>query len=114
MSRSPDFDQTIDQLRAIGSVKWSQHPDAIGAFVAEMDFGTAARGGEAMRDLVERGLLGYLPDRLDARLSDGVLRVRPRALRLGRSPPERVRPLADVVSGADRVASSTSRRPAPR
>ena len=43
MSRTPDFDQTVDQLRATGSVKWSQHPEAIGAFVAEMDFGTAPR-----------------------------------------------------------------------
>src|SRR5690625_4850126 len=32
---------TIDELRARGSVKWSRFPGAIGAFIAEMDFGTA-------------------------------------------------------------------------
>ncbi len=98
MSRSPDFDQTIDQLRAIGSVKWSQHPDAIGAFVAEMDFGTAPSVAAAMREVVDSGLVGYLPDRLDARLSSafaGFARER-----YGwEVAPERVRPLADVMSG---------------
>ena len=98
MSRTPDFDQTVEQLRATGSVKWSQHPDAIGAFVAEMDFGTAPPVAAAMREVVDSGLLGYLPDRLDARLSTafaGFARDR-----YGwEVPPERVRPLADVVSG---------------
>ena len=98
MSRTPDFDQTVEQLRAIGSVKWSQHPDALGAFVAEMDFGTAPPVAAAMREVVDSGLLGYLPDRLDARLSTafaGFARER-----YGwEVPPERVRPLADVVSG---------------
>jgi cystathionine beta-lyase len=98
MSRTPDFEQTVEQLRATGSVKWSQHPDAIGAFVAEMDFGTAPPVAAAMREVVDTGLLGYLPDRLDSRLSTafaGFARER-----YGwEVPPERVRPLADVVSG---------------
>jgi cysteine-S-conjugate beta-lyase len=98
MSRTPDFDQTVDQLRAIGSVKWSQHPAAIGAFVAEMDFGTAPPVAAAMREVVDSGLVGYLPDRLDARLSSafaGFARER-----YGwEVAPERVRPLADVMSG---------------
>ena len=98
MSRTPDFDQTVEQLRAIGSVKWSQHPDALGAFVAEMDFGTAPPVAAAMREVVDSGLVGYLPDRLDARLSSafaGFARER-----YGwEVAPERVRPLADVMSG---------------
>ena len=30
-----------DSLRAAGSLKWTRYGPAIGAFVAEMDFGTA-------------------------------------------------------------------------
>ena len=98
MSRSPDFDQTIEQLRAVGSVKWSQHPGAIGAFVAEMDFGTAPPVAAAMREVVDRGLLGYLPDDLDARLSQAFARFAHD--RYGWDvAPERVRPLGDVVAG---------------
>jgi len=98
MSRSPDFEQTVEQLRAVGSVKWSQHPDAIGAFVAEMDFGTAPPVAAAMREVVDRGLLGYLPDRLDARLSEAFAGFAKQ--RYGWDvPPERVRPLGDVVAG---------------
>ena len=37
-----DFDRIdIGTLRRAGGLKWSVHPEAIGAFVAEMDFGTA-------------------------------------------------------------------------
>ena len=32
---------TIDDLRSAGSLKWTAYPDAIGAWVAEMDFGLA-------------------------------------------------------------------------
>ena len=69
MSQSPVFDASLERLRAIGSVKWSQHPDAIGAFVAEMDFGTAAPIAAALHEAVGLGQLGYLPDRLAARMS---------------------------------------------
>jgi len=29
------------ELRRAGSVKWTRFPDAIGSFIAEMDFGVA-------------------------------------------------------------------------
>ena len=42
MSSAEQFDRIdIQQLRDAGSVKWSMFPDTIGAFVAEMDYGTA-------------------------------------------------------------------------
>lgn len=98
MSTSPTFDVPLERLREIGGVKWSKHPDAIGAFVAEMDFGTAAPVAAAMHEAVDLGLLGYLPDRLASRLSQawcGWARER----HGWEVPPERVRPLADVVTG---------------
>ncbi|MBB6063696.1 MalY/PatB family protein [Pseudoxanthomonas broegbernensis] len=56
-----DFDAiTLDQLRAGGGLKWSAFPDCIGAFVAEMDFGTAPAVREALRDAIARDRLGYL------------------------------------------------------
>jgi cystathionine beta-lyase len=98
MSTSPTFDVPLERLREVGGVKWSQHPDAIGAFVAEMDFGTAAPVMAAMHDAIDDGLLGYLPDRLAARLSQAWCTWA--SERHGwEVPPERVRPLADVVSG---------------
>jgi len=98
MSQSPTFDVSLEHLRRVGSVKWSQHPDKIGAFVAEMDFGTAAPIADAMHEAIDVGLLGYLPEHLSARLAQawcGFARER-----YGwEVPPARVRPLADVMAG---------------
>ena len=98
MSHSSPFDVSIDRLREVGSVKWSQHPEAIGAFVAEMDFGTAPPVAGAMHRAIDAGLLGYLPDALDRRLSEAWCGWA--ADRYGWVvAPERVRPLADVMAG---------------
>ncbi len=59
---STDFDAlTIEDLRDAGSLKWSLFPDAIGAFVAEMDFGTAPAVAAVLHGAVDVGMLGYLP-----------------------------------------------------
>jgi cystathionine beta-lyase len=57
-----DFDAlTVEQLRALGGVKWARYPDALGAFVAEMDFGTAPPVVEALHAAVDTMSFGYLP-----------------------------------------------------
>ena len=58
-----DFDQlTAHDLRAAGSLKWTRYGgDVIGAFVAEMDFGTAAPVVAALQQAVRAGRFGYLP-----------------------------------------------------
>src|SRR4051794_31556235 len=98
MGDIPDFDVTLDQLREVGGLKWSLYPDAVGAFVAEMDFGTAEPILRALHETVDRGLLGYLPPQMLEQMSrawTGFARER-----YGWDvAPERVRPLADVVSG---------------
>jgi cystathionine beta-lyase len=92
------FDVSIERLREVGSVKWSQHPEAIGAFVAEMDFGTAPPVADAMHGAIDAGLLGYLPAALDRRLSEAWCAWA--ADRYGWVvASERVRPLADVMAG---------------
>ncbi|MFT4134948.1 MalY/PatB family protein [Microbacterium sp.] len=66
-----DFDAiTIERLREIGSVKWSVFPDAIGAFVAEMDFGVAPPIAEALHASIDDGLFGYLPRSLSVAMSE--------------------------------------------
>jgi len=89
---------TEDALRSAGSLKWTRYGPAIGAFVAEMDFGTAPAVTRALHDAVDRGQLGYLPDaaaREMARACAGWLERR-----YGwRVPPARITPLADVLAG---------------
>jgi cystathionine beta-lyase len=53
---------TADALRAAGSLKWTRYGDALGAFVAEMDFGTAPAVTRALHAAVDAAAFGYLPD----------------------------------------------------
>jgi len=65
MSLAQSFDATtIEELRARGSTKWTTFPDAIGAFVAEMDFGTAPPVTESLTSAIEQNQVGYLSGHL--------------------------------------------------
>ncbi|MEO5710837.1 MAG: aminotransferase class I/II-fold pyridoxal phosphate-dependent enzyme [Nocardioidaceae bacterium] len=94
----PFDDITLEQLRFTGGLKWSQHPDAIGSFVAEADFGTAPVVLEAMHHSLDLGQLGYLPEALRVGLSEAFSRFA-RTSYGWEVDPDRVRPLADVVAG---------------
>ena len=50
-----------EQLRAAGSLKWTAFGEALGAWVAEMDFGVAEPIRTAMRRYGESELFGYAP-----------------------------------------------------
>lgn len=72
---SPAFDQiTRDDLHSTGSLKWTTFPDMIGAFVAEMDFGLAPAITDAVKDALDVGVTGYLPERLAKDLSAATAR----------------------------------------
>jgi cystathionine beta-lyase len=89
---------TEDALRAGRSLKWTRYGTAIGAFVAEMDFGTAPAVTQSLRDTVERGRLGYPPPEAAADMARACAGWQAR--RYGwEVPPERITPLADVVAG---------------
>jgi cystathionine beta-lyase len=60
MPTSPFDAITREQLNRASSRKWSLHPETIGAWVAEMDFGTAPAVTEALHRAVDAGELGYL------------------------------------------------------
>ncbi|MFL6094304.1 MAG: aminotransferase class I/II-fold pyridoxal phosphate-dependent enzyme, partial [Blastococcus sp.] len=97
--RPPTFDVLTEHaLREGRSLKWSRYGSAIGAFVAEMDFGTAPAVTRSLLDGVERGQLGYAtPEAAQemARSCAGWL-----ARRYGwELPPSWITPLADVVAG---------------
>jgi cystathionine beta-lyase len=89
---------TEDGLRAAGSLKWTRYGTALGAFVAEMDFGTAPAVTEALHAEVDAARFGYLtPEAAEAmaRACSGWL-----DRRYGWQVPARwIRPLADVVAG---------------
>jgi cystathionine beta-lyase len=53
---------TAQELRARGSLKWTRFDgDMIGAFVAEMDFGTAPAVVSALHAAVDQAMFGYPP-----------------------------------------------------
>lgn len=60
---SETFDRiTADQMRAAGWKKWTEFPGTTGAWIAEMDFGTAPAVRDVLRRAAENGEgLGYLP-----------------------------------------------------
>jgi cystathionine beta-lyase len=89
---------TEDVLRSAGTVKWTRYGDAIGAFVAEMDFGTAPAVTAALHRAVDEQRFGYLP--AAAALAMAQTCARWQARRYGwEVPAEWITPLPDVVAG---------------
>nr|WP_274636765.1 aminotransferase class I/II-fold pyridoxal phosphate-dependent enzyme [Microbacterium bovistercoris] len=89
---------TEDRLREIGGMKWSLYPEATGMFVAEMDFGVAEPVRAAVQGAVDDALFGYPPPRIVDALSAACAAWQ--RDRYGWDvPAERVRPLADVLTG---------------
>ncbi len=61
---------TPEVMRARGSLKWTRYPgDVIGAWVAEMDLGTAPSVREAIVRAATQGTLGYMPPALPRELA---------------------------------------------
>lgn len=87
---------TVAELRARGSVKWSRFPDAIGAFIAEMDFGTAPEVTEAIQSAISLNQFGYLPEGFVQGMSQAYADFSARRYDYPIDP-EFVRPMSDVV-----------------
>jgi cystathionine beta-lyase len=89
---------TEEGLRAAGGLKWTRYGAAIGAFVAEMDFGTAPVVRRALHEAVDAGRLGYLTTQAADEMARACARWQLR--RYGWTvPPEWITPLADVLAG---------------
>ncbi len=97
MTTHPFDALTEDGLRAGGWLKWTGVPDALGAFVAEMDFPCAEPVVEALRDAVDAGSFGYLPPAAAADLSRAAAAFQGSAYGWAVDPGS-VHPVADVLT----------------
>jgi cystathionine beta-lyase len=95
------FDEiTRAELSRASSRKWSLHPGTIGAWVAEMDFGTAPPVTAALHRAVTAGDLGYLAPATTRRMAEATASW----LRQDYGwtvPPENIHPVSDVMSAFD-------------
>jgi cystathionine beta-lyase len=100
---APSFDLlSAEALRAAGSLKWTRYGPALGAFVAEMDFGTAPAVTRALHAAVDGNRLGYLTEQAAAELAEACSGWQQR--RYGWSvPPARISPVADVLAALQAV-----------
>jgi cystathionine beta-lyase len=104
---------TAEQLRACGSLKWTV-PAAgeLGAFVAEMDFGTAPPIIAALQAEIGKTNFGYLPPWMAAELGDAVAAWQ--RDRYGWSVPAAdIHPLPDVIKGLELAITHFSRPGSP-
>ena len=91
-------DLTQERLQAAGSLKWARYPTAIGAWVAEMDLGTAPAVTRTLHEAVERTAFGYLPERAAEDMARACAGWHAR--RYGWDVPSAwITPLADVIAG---------------
>jgi cystathionine beta-lyase len=94
---------TVADLRARGGLKWSRYgPDSLGAFVAEMDTGTAPAVQAALRAAVEVGDFGYLPPGPPAAMAAACAAWQRDRYGWAVAPSD-VRPVPDVLRGLEIV-----------
>ncbi|MBB2995805.1 aminotransferase class I/II-fold pyridoxal phosphate-dependent enzyme [Paeniglutamicibacter cryotolerans] len=95
------FDRiTVDELRRGGSLKWTGQQEALGAWIAEMDFGTAPGVLEAAAQTIASGLVGYAPAYLVSSLQEATADWLD--ARFGwRLDPAQIRPLSNVGAAFD-------------
>jgi cysteine-S-conjugate beta-lyase len=108
------FDRlTIEELRRRGGVKWTYGgPDVLGAFVAEMDFGTAPAVEAALLDVIGRHDFGYLTPAAAEQMAETCAAWF--ADQHGWIvDPARIRPLPDVIAGLQAAITVFSRPGSP-
>jgi cystathionine beta-lyase len=107
--RVAEFDTiTAEHLRTVVGAKWTTFPDCTGAFVAEMDFGTAPEIQDELRRVVNEGFFGYMPNFVRTNMQQSCADWYQR--RYGwEVPVEWVRPLPDVLTGFEAVLDHFSK-----
>jgi cystathionine beta-lyase len=104
---------TVADLRRRGGLKWTYAgPDVLGAFVAEMDFGTAPAVEDALRAVITRQDYGYLTPLAARQMAAACA-----AWLADRSgwevDPDWIRPLPDVIKGLEAAITLFSRPDSP-
>lgn len=109
MSEGHDFDRiTVADLRGRGGQNWSRFPDAIGTFVAEMDFGCAPEIVAALHAGVDGERFGYLPPVLVAEMAEACADWLARSYGWTVAPAD-IRPVGDVIAGLEIAIEHFSR-----
>jgi cysteine-S-conjugate beta-lyase len=70
VQQSPYDSLTAEDLAGTLGVKWTMFPDCIGAFIAEMDYGSSPAIKEDLRKAVDAGFFGYLPKAKEQELAE--------------------------------------------
>ncbi|MFV0252350.1 MAG: MalY/PatB family protein [Beutenbergiaceae bacterium] len=96
MSLSFD-DLTPDQLREQGWKKWTEYPGATGAWIAEMDFGTAPAVQQVLHRAADGDGLGYLSSNRLRALQDSITRFLADRYRWTVATGD-IRPVSDVLT----------------
>ncbi|MFV0425932.1 MAG: MalY/PatB family protein [Beutenbergiaceae bacterium] len=110
---SLDFDNlTADQLRATGWKKWTEYPTAAGAWIAEMDFGTAPPVQQVLHAAAAGDGLGYLSSNRLALLQQSVSQYLQEQYRWPIDPAD-VRPVPDVLTALEASITLLSRPRSP-
>ena len=106
-SLAQTFDSlTPQRMRERGSLKWSQYPgDVIGAWVAEMDLGTAPAVEAAIHQAMHDGLLGYMPPSVSQAAREEMARYQREAFGW-QVEAEQVSLLPDVLSSLNAIITS--------
>lgn len=114
VSASDGYDRiTAADLRAAGSVKWSKPgPGGYGAFIAEMDFGTAPAVSEALAAWARSAEFGYLADHRAAELAAACADWQ-RHRHGWDVDPAWIHPMADVIAGLETAIDHFSRAGSP-
>lgn len=102
MSTSNYDTLTLEHLTGVVGKKWTSYPDMIGAFIAEMDFGTAPCVVEVLRETVENGFFGYLPDAMEEGLAKACAGWYARSTEWDVQPTQ-IHSLPDVLKGLEVV-----------
>jgi cysteine-S-conjugate beta-lyase len=97
MPHLPFDSPTAAELAGRGSLKWTTFPGAIGAFVAEMDFGLAPPVSEALHAAIDGAMTGYLPADLMDRMAAATAAWYSEQYGWGLAA-ERVHPVPDVLA----------------
>ena len=106
----PSLDEA--ELREHGSLKWTEFPGEVGAFIAEMDFGIAPPVRQALETAVGGAMTSYLPSPVAARHAEATAAwMRERYGWEVR--PDRVHHVADVVACFELAIMHFSRPGAP-
>lgn len=112
MSAHPFDLLTVDQLRRTGSLKWSEYRGSLGAWVAEMDFGTAPGVIAAAQETLVNGLIGYAPTQLVHDMQQATAGWLENRFEW-KIDPDQVRPMSSVMTALDAAIMHFSPRHRP-